>query len=277
MNKNMKKTLALVGCVGAVACASARPIPSELQAARAAYSHATGSKGAELVLADMHMAKEALDAAEKAYRDNDDEERQYVTASLAYVAQRKAETAEALGSGALATKESAEGEKNISEAHAQASSIKEKELAAAQAELAKAREETKQALSQMSSLKDKMKQDSRGLVITLSGSVLFPSNKAELLPAARAQLSDIARILAKAKGQTIAVEGYTDSTGSKDRNDALSKDRAESVMNYLVDKGAPKDRIKAVGRGPESPIADNKSAEGRATNRRVEIVVQGEG
>ena len=273
----MKKIIALVSCAGAFACASTRPIPSELQAARQSYSHATGSKGAELVLADMHMAKEALDAAEKAYRENDDEEREFVTASLAYVAQRKAETAEALGQGALATQQTAEGEKSITEAHANASANKDKELAAAQAELAKARQDTKDALSQLGSVKDKMKQESRGLVITLSGSVLFPSNKADLLPAARAQLSDIARILAKAKGQNIAVEGYTDASGSKERNDQLSKDRAESVMNYLVDKGAPKDRIKAVGRGPEAPIADNKSAEGRATNRRVEIVVQGEG
>ena len=74
-------------------------------------------------------------------------------------------------------------------------------------------------------------------------------------------------------GQPVSIEGYTDSKGSQSRNMDLSQRRAESVRTYLISRGLPADQVVAKGMGPDRPIADNSSAEGRANNRRVEIVV----
>lgn len=267
----MKLLIAFTFCATAMGCATTRPVPVELTAARNAYGESTASPGAGLVPAEIHKAKNSLEEAEKAW--NDDAENPRV-ADLAYVAKRQAELASTLGVSALAVQEQAAAEKALSETLANSSVQKEEELRKAREQIANARQQTKDALSQLSSIKNSIKQEPRGLVLTLSGAVLFPSNKAELLPAAQTQLSEIAKALEKAKDQSIQIEGYTDASGSKERNEELSRHRAESVMNFLIDRGLPRGRIKAVGRGPENPIADNKTAEGRATNRRVEIVVQ---
>ena len=116
------------------------------------------------------------------------------------------------------------------------------------------------------------KEEERGLVITLSGSVLFRSNDATLLPAAQTRLDQVAAALV-AKGRDVTVEGYTDSRGSQATNLNLSQRRAESVRGYLVSRGFPTERIVARGMGPDRPIAENTNAEGRANNRRVEIVI----
>lgn len=113
------------------------------------------------------------------------------------------------------------------------------------------------------------------MVITLSGQVLFASGKSELLPSAQAKLTEVARALSEqSPDSSIVVEGHTDSQGSETFNLDLSQKRAEAVRTYLGSHGVAPDRIRAEGLGLSRPIADNKSAEGRANNRRVEIVVQ---
>lgn len=113
------------------------------------------------------------------------------------------------------------------------------------------------------------------MVITLSGSVLFASAKSDLLPAAELKLNEVADVLTQQDPDSrIVIEGHTDSQGKADRNQVLSQQRAESVRAYLVSRGIAADRVTATGYGPTRPVADNKSAEGRANNRRVEIVIQ---
>ena len=113
------------------------------------------------------------------------------------------------------------------------------------------------------------------MVITLSGSVLFASAKWDLLPAAQVRLNDVANALTKEDPLSkIVVEGHTDSQGAPGYNQELSQHRAQVVRDYLVSRGIAGDRISAQGIGPTRPIADNASPEGRANNRRVEIVVQ---
>ena len=114
--------------------------------------------------------------------------------------------------------------------------------------------------------------EERGRVITLSGGVLFRSNDATLLPAAETRLDEVALALI-ANGKPVSIEGYTDSKGSRSRNMDLSQRRAESVRSYLISRGFPANQVVAKGMGPDRPIAENSSAEGRANNRRVEIVV----
>ena len=118
-----------------------------------------------------------------------------------------------------------------------------------------------------------VKEESRGLVITLSGQVLFSSGQWVLLPAARAALDNVADALKAQPDRKITVEGYTDSQGTQASNLVLSQARAEAVRKYLVSRGVAEEKIRATGFGAESPLAPNDTAEGRANNRRVEIVL----
>jgi outer membrane protein OmpA-like peptidoglycan-associated protein len=110
-------------------------------------------------------------------------------------------------------------------------------------------------------------------VISLSGSVLFATNKSELLPAAQDRLEQVADALLATKERRLTIEGHTDSQGSSSRNLKLSQDRAESVRAFIISRGYPGDLIRAQGMGEDRPVAGNASAEERANNRRVEIIV----
>ena len=116
----------------------------------------------------------------------------------------------------------------------------------------------------------------RGLIVNMSG-VLFKTGKATLLPSAREKLAKIAGILAAHKGLKVEADGYTDSTGSDAFNRQLSEKRAMITKDYLVQMGVPADAIIFKGFGEENPIASNETGAGRQENRRVELVVTGEG
>ena len=135
----------------------------------------------------------------------------------------------------------------------------------------------KKLVDAMKSLEEiaKVKEEQRGLVITLEGAVLFASGKTTLLPIAKDKLSKVAGVLQQqSDDKRIVVEGHTDSVGSDDANLKLSQGRADAVREYMISQGVKAERITAVGKGESTPIADNKSPEGRANNRRVEIVVK---
>jgi outer membrane protein OmpA-like peptidoglycan-associated protein len=106
--------------------------------------------------------------------------------------------------------------------------------------------------------------------VVLQG-VTFQTGSAQLTPAARAILDGVAQTLAANPDIKVEVGGHTDSTGSRATNVRLSQARAESVMAYLVGKGVAASRLTAKGYGPDEPVADNKTADGRAKNRRVEL------
>jgi outer membrane protein OmpA-like peptidoglycan-associated protein len=119
-----------------------------------------------------------------------------------------------------------------------------------------------------------IKQEPRGMVITLSGGVLFASGKSDLLGNAQAKLNTVADALTQQDPDSrMTVEGHTDSQGKAAYNQALSERRAQVVRDYLVARGIAADRVSAQGFGSSRSVADNTSSEGRANNRRVEIVV----
>jgi outer membrane protein OmpA-like peptidoglycan-associated protein len=119
-----------------------------------------------------------------------------------------------------------------------------------------------------------IKEEERGLVVTLSGSVLFRSAQSTLLSSAQVKLGQVTTALLAVRARNLIVEGHTDSQGSESYNQGLSQRRADAVRDYLVQKGYPADRIQSRGMGKGNPIADNASPEGRANNRRVEIVIE---
>ena len=104
--------------------------------------------------------------------------------------------------------------------------------------------------------------------------IYFDTNKATIKKKSNSLLDQLAlNIIAHQEIQHLSIEGHTDDTGTPERNRVLSRERAESVMNYLISKGVPAQRLSAKGYGSDRPIAQGKSSKARALNRRVEFIV----
>lgn len=271
----------------AAACAGAPP--SSLVDARNAYQRASKSPAQELAPDQLHAAETFLKTAERVYESEGDTS---TMRDRAYVAMRKAQLAEAQAGIVQANMEYKQATNDqarnarvavateLEEVRAQlqtVSGVNATQSAQLQAETER-RQQAEAAQQQAMAALEKageVKQEQRGTVITLSGSVIFASGKSALLPAARRKLSDVASALASGdpKGK-IVVEGHTDSAGSEETNRALSLERANAVRDALVENGVSDDRISVEGLGETRPIADNASQAGRANNRRVEIVLE---
>ncbi len=117
------------------------------------------------------------------------------------------------------------------------------------------------------------KRTEQGLVSKLKSDILFDSGKSQLKPAADENLAKMAAIMKRYPENVLTVKGYTDATGSAARNRTLSEERALAVKNQLVSGGIPADTVSVIGMGPDAPIGDNNTADGRAQNRRVEIEI----
>jgi len=276
----MKTFIALFVPALTVACASTTP-SRELVDARSAYEDARLSAAAQHTPDRLLEAKQALDRAELAHRDDPGS---FDEKNLAYIATRRSELAVVYGSfeADRRDREAAESaykakleqnRRELEQTQAELGSTKST-LAGTRAELEKARSETAAALASLGEAA-KVRDEERGTVITLDGSVLFASGKSTLLPIAEKKLDEVAKALTDtAADRTISVEGHTDSNGNDAFNQKLSQDRADAVRTYLVQRGVKSDHITAVGKGETTPVASNDTAEGRANNRRVEIIIQ---
>lgn len=118
-----------------------------------------------------------------------------------------------------------------------------------------------------------VKQEKRGLVVNLSSQVLYEIGKASLLTDAYKSLDEVVNLLQAYPENEVLIEGHSDSTGGRELNMALSSSRAWAVYSYLVKKGISPARLQPKGYGSDKPIASNRSAWGRARNRRVEIII----
>jgi outer membrane protein OmpA-like peptidoglycan-associated protein len=240
---------------------------------------------------DMEAANEEYKAVQEELLKNAEKERQKTQESLRAnksqlerVRRELAQQDDKLGAAAKALKEQEDELKRRQqelEARQKEIAARNTELEVKKAELEKEKaarlEAEKRAAAALASLNEiaKVKEEQRGLVITLEGSVLFTTGRATLLPIAQNKLSKVAVVLKEQdSAKKIVVEGHTDSRGSDASNQKLSQDRADSVRNYLISQGVPSDRITAVGKGETTPVADNSTPDGRANNRRVEIVIK---
>lgn len=115
--------------------------------------------------------------------------------------------------------------------------------------------------------------DARGTIISMSD-ILFETGRANLTADLKTSLAKIAGILLVFKNSRVIVEGHTDNVGSEEYNQGLSEKRATNVMDFLIEQGVTPSRLTAVGYGLSRPIADNETKEGRAKNRRVDLIVQ---
>ena len=99
----------------------------------------------------------------------------------------------------------------------------------------------------------------------------FESGKATLTDSGKGILDEMAAAMRKVKGKKVEVIGHTDNVGLRDSNLALSHARAQAVRGYLADRGISQDMVMVSGQGPDRPVAENSSADGRARNRRIEF------
>ncbi len=303
--QNLFTTLALTGLM--TGCATAAP--GLLIEARESYAASTHGLAAKLTPTELYDAKKVLDKANKEFEDNGDtlECRDY-----AYIAQRKVALAdvkarteqdrllisEAAKAGVVvrdaqvqssqaalaATRQQLSNERrdNVSTTNelmaandAQGKALDQSNARLVEEKAARAAVEAKLA----GAMKDlaaiaAVKEEPRGVVITLSGSVLFASGKYALLNTAMTKLDQVAEALKAQDGEKrMVVEGHTDNQGSDSTNQPLSLNRAAAVRDYLVSRGVASEKITAVGMGSTRAITDNKTAENRANNRRVEIII----
>lgn len=278
-------TLVFAGC-------ATPPPPRELLDARAAYHRAEAGDASRLAPAELYEAKVALTAAEQAFQDDPESEK---TLTLAYVAQRAAQLVETQASIKSQQEQRKIASEKITKIQTEGIAKSKRELSQAREKLVtkdqqlentgKKLEEERKAREQAERLaaeslqrvaeaaKLSVKQDERGMVITMPGSVLFSSGESSLLPTAQQKLALLAEQLKNQKTAIITVEGHTDARGSDAENMTLSQARADSVRTYLVSQGIPPEQVRATGMGETHPVASNGTAEGRAENRRVEIVV----
>ncbi|WP_299922964.1 OmpA family protein [uncultured Pelagimonas sp.] len=111
------------------------------------------------------------------------------------------------------------------------------------------------------------------LIVTMPQDILFATDSAELRPTLTSDLRDVAQSLLAYPDTTAQVIGHTDSDGEAAYNLDLSERRARSVASVLLSEGVPSGRVQSIGQGEDQPIASNLTPEGKAQNRRVEIVI----
>ncbi|MEF3193254.1 MAG: OmpA family protein [Halothiobacillaceae bacterium] len=111
------------------------------------------------------------------------------------------------------------------------------------------------------------------IVLSFPDQISFDVGRADIKPQFTRSLDNVANTLRQYSQTRIEIAGHTDSTGSAAYNQRLSENRANAVRSYLANRGVAPERMFAVGYGPSRPIASNATAEGRAQNRRVEIIV----
>lgn len=288
------RRFSLLAALALGACATTRP-PSELVQARESYQRAQSGVANTVMPAELYSDKHYLDSAEASFKEEPQSTR---TKDLSYIALRKIEGTESRARTQQYMKQKDESEAAFqARMRSQLKSTKEQlaktsqQMALDQSQLNQTREQLEQekqarALAEQQraaaelTMHDalakiaQVKEEARGTVITLSGSVLFQSGKSDLLPAAQSRLGPVADALQGMPNRKILVQGHTDSRGSADHNQQLSVRRADTVRTFLVDHGIDAARVRSEGLGPTQPVADNTSAEGRANNRRVEIILE---
>ncbi len=115
--------------------------------------------------------------------------------------------------------------------------------------------------------------DLQAIKVTFDSGILFAVGKSDLSPTSKTALNNFAKSLKETPDTDVSVYGHTDNTGTRELNERLSVERAQSVMDYLMKHGIVGTRITGTGLAFDDPVADNSTAEGRKLNRRVEVFI----
>lgn len=254
----MKATrFAILCCAVLAGCATSPSADTSLSDARASIERLAAQPDAAQTagkpLQDARDIMAQADAAAAHHKSS------AVVSHLAYLAHRQADLGEA-------TLMEAHAHDQVAKAEAERNRIL---LEARERDVAAANQKAAEAQQQLQELQ--ARQTDRGMVMTL-GDVLFDTGKDTLKPGAELNIDRLSKYLQGSPETKIIVEGHTDNRGSEEYNEDLSNRRAQAVAKALESHGISADRIEAVGRGKNYPVASNEDSAGRQQNRRVEIV-----
>jgi OmpA-OmpF porin, OOP family len=270
MKSSNRVVLSLAVAAVLAACSAAPPRNESLEAARILVPEVERSPRAGVAAADIANARSSLDAANRlaaAKAKMPDVEFEATNAVLsAQIANEKILTAQAYDEVAKGT---ADRQAVLIQARERESQRNADHASDArrQADAAELRADSLE--TQLADLK--LKKTERGLVLTL-GDVLFDTNQATLKAGAYGTLDRLAMALREQSGRKVLIEGHTDNVGSDASNLSLSERRAQSVQLALTQRGVARDQTTALGKGESFPVASNDSADGRQSNRRVELI-----
>ena len=260
--------------------------PNAMRDARIALSQAEGSTksgGSAKAVVDyarrsIALSSEAIrDVQRKATADAAAAEAARKKAELDAMAQSAAQTERALAQTEAARQQTAqalsetEAARQRAEATIAEAKVEMEKLAAERSALRRERDELAERLSGALNKVMQTMQTARGLVMSL-GDITFDVNKATLRQSAKISLAKLSGILLLVPDVNVRIEGFTDSTGGETANMKLSTARARSVADFMTAQGMDAARITHQGYGAKSPVAGNETKEGRAKNRRVELI-----
>jgi outer membrane protein OmpA-like peptidoglycan-associated protein len=260
----MRTAVLLTALLGACAL-SPPPNSPALEQARAAYSAAQAdSEVLRHAAAELDVAARSLSEAERA-RTADEAIHQ------AYLAEQRARIARELGHARANERTALEARLKDAE--------EERDRAVARAkEIEQERDLNDRLAAQVRRLQAQVaelqaRETERGWILTLGSDLLFDVGQARLKPGGRRAIANLARFMSQHPERKIAIEGFTDNSGSLQANQRLSEQRAAAVRAALVREGIEARRIEARGLGAAYPVASNDNTGGRQLNRRVEILI----
>jgi outer membrane protein OmpA-like peptidoglycan-associated protein len=292
-----KGLLAALGIATLQACTSVPTENAQLTAAQAEFKSAQATPDVPaMASAELRDAEVALERARAAWAT---QEKRSEVDHLAYMASKKIAIAQASANLRLADKaindargdrqqtllvartlEAQSAQRTAEAAQREAQAAQQAAALATQAaagQTARARQDTQSAEAEADALRSRLsemdaKQTDRGMVVTI-GDLLFDNNSAVLKPGAGQSVQRLGAFLKAYPKRTALIEGYTDSVGSAGSNQTLSERRADAVKSALLAVGLGGERLVVRGYGEAYPVGNNQSADGRLSNRRVEVIL----
>lgn len=263
MKLNSRVVLSVAIAAILSACSAAPPRNESLETARIIVPEVEKSPRAGVAAADIANARTSLDAA------NHQAESKGKASQITYEADNAVLSAQIANEKIL----TAQANEEIANGTAQRQTVllqaRERQVQTSADQVSDARMRADSLEAQLADLK--LQKTERGLVLTL-GDVLFDTGQATLKSGANGTMDRLATALREKSGRKVTIEGHTDNVGSDASNQGLSERRAQAVQSALTERAVARGQITTLGKGENFPVASNDSADGRQSNRRVELI-----
>jgi len=268
LNERVVLSVAIAAILSA--CSTPPPRNEALETARTMVPQVEQSPRAGVAAADISNARKSLEAA------NHLAEAKGKRADIEYEANNAVTSAQIANEKILTAQAKEEIANGTAQRQAVLMQARERESQRSADQAGEANRQADASAQRVDSLEAeladlKVQKTERGLVLTL-GDVLFDTGQATLKSSSYGTLDRLATALREKSARKVLIEGHTDNVGSDESNQGLSERRAQSVQSALMQRDVARSQVTALGKGENFPIASNDSADGRQSNRRVELI-----